>query len=393
MRPDKTMKIAKTEKEPLSRLIYNSMLKTGSLTAFTLVGAGFVDSLIISRLLGINAAAAAGLAYPFFYLSGIIHGCIGTGFKSMASQRLVRSDVDGFNRIYSIGVELSLAVSAIVTALLLAPAGPMAWLFGARGDSAELYDMTKQYLLGLSVGLPALVLNVLLTSALHFDNGATRVMIAHVVNMAMNILLLFAFSFASIIVCVAAMGKLLGLYGVMAAFTVSDVLVMAMVYGVFAMRKRNPRVEIDDYLIVSDAWNTSPGDLIELDIRSIEDCVLTAEQVELFCRGHKADPKQSKYAGICTEEAAVMLFNITQQAKKKRGQDDSIKLHACCQDGKVRLHFRYYCKGVSLPAEIERYTQETDTGEGPTHRDMLRSFSGEIKLYRSLDIDNLLLIV
>ena len=47
------------------------------LTAFTLAGAGFVDSFVISRSLGVSASAAAELACPFCFLAGIVYGWIG----------------------------------------------------------------------------------------------------------------------------------------------------------------------------------------------------------------------------------------------------------------------------------------------------------------------------
>lgn len=588
----------KQTKETISKRIFNSMFKTGTLTAFTLVGAGFVDSVIISRFLGIDAVAAAGLAYPLYSVAGIVYGCIGTGFKSMASQRIVRSDMEGFQRIYSVSILLSVLISVILTALLIVLAGPMAFLLGARGESAGLLDLTKQYWIGLAIGLPALVLNVVLSTALHFDNGAKRVELAHILSMAADVALdfvavltgkglfavglassvsayislivlcthffskentlklrfvkpqkgelkelfhlgservvartlnfirpliinplvlmlggtpamaalsirnslmsfvsipgygisdgvsvtadiannlksrielketgrlahryaavfelipgillcalsvpiamfylpestgaerailifalcmggvkllfetlltarisylqairrireakwlLFAFDFAAIIVCVLTMGGLFGTYGLMAA----DLLVMAIVYIDCARHNRRVRLETDDYLRVGEDCNVSPGDIIELDIRSLEDCALTAEQVELFCRGHKADAKQSRYAGLCTEEAAAILFGITQQAKLKQKEDASVKLHMCYQDGKARIHFRFYCRGVSLAAAFERYHADADES-GASERAVLRAIAGEIRLYRSLDVDNLMIIV
>lgn len=181
----------KQTKETIPKRIFNSMFKTGTLTAFTLVGAGFVDSVIISRFLGIDAVAAAGLAYPLYSVAGIVYGCIGTGFKSMASQRIVRSDMEGFQRIYSVSILLSVLISVILTALLIVLAGPMAFLLGARGESAGLLDLTKQYWIGLAIGLPALVLNVVLSTALHFDNGAKRVELAHILSMAADVALDF----------------------------------------------------------------------------------------------------------------------------------------------------------------------------------------------------------
>ncbi len=64
----------------------------------------------------------------------------------------------------------------------------------------------------------------------------------------------------------------------------------------------------------------------------------------------------------------------------------------CYQDGKARIHFRFYCRGVSLAAAFERYHADADES-GASERAVLRAIAGEIKLYRSLDVDNLMIIV
>ena len=132
----------KQKKETISKRIFNSMFKTGTLTAFTLVGAGFVDSVIISRFLGIDAVAAAGLAYPLYSVAGIVYGCIGTGFKSMASQRIVRSDMEGFQRIYSVSILLSVLISVILingrSADIVNDAGTTATLASPKTESCPV---------------------------------------------------------------------------------------------------------------------------------------------------------------------------------------------------------------------------------------------------------------
>lgn len=250
-------------RENITRHIYGRMFLTSSLTTFTLIGAGFIDSVIISHYLGSNAIAAAGLAYPFYSLAGIVHGCLATGFKSIASRSLTQGNTIGFQRIFSLCVTISAIVSMAAVTLLIVFAGPLSFLFGARNNSAELLDMTKSYLTGLSIGFPALVFNTLLSTSLQFDNGIDYIGKAHITGMITDIAL-----------DLLAVNMGLGLFAIGLASSVSA-------YVYYARKKQSLHITVDDYLHVEDECDISPGDIIDLGVRTQDECSLTAEQVRL----------------------------------------------------------------------------------------------------------------
>ena len=590
--------------------IFRRVFWTSTLIAFTLLGAGFVDTTVISRFLGLEAVAAAGLAYPFYTLVGIIYGCISTGFKSIASRNLSQGDTEGYRRISNVSITFALLVSLAVTALLLVFAGPLAYAFGARGNSAGLLDLTRSYLRGLSIGFPPLVLNYVLSTALQFDNGSRGIRMSNIVGMAVDIaldiavivfgrdlnlavkmflismassvsayvtlailcvsawrnssfqyrftlpkrseikeilslgsdkllskllnfvrpmiinpliislggtpamaalsvrnnlmsfvaipgygigdavsvtadisynlrsrndlyetgrlahryslnfelvtgiliclfsrplasfflpgadpqelsLLIFALcmggakllletllsaresylqaigrlrdakrllymmSFISVILSVALFGWLFGDYGVMAALTVADLLTMAAVYLSCARWKKNLRPTPEDYLIVADACDVDPQNVIELSVSTPRECALTAEQVQLFCRGHGAGEKASYRAGICAEEALTLLLSILEPGSTGTGSG-GVNFHMTYSDGKARMHFRACIRGTRLGDAIERMKSsgisrsEDGTDAGET---LLGTFASEISSFRSLDVENLILIV
>ena len=179
----------KKQSQSFIRPIFHQVFVTSSVTTFTTIGAGFVDTIIVSYFLGVDAIAAAGLGYSFYYLAGIIYGCIATGFKSLASRSLARGDTEDFRHIYSVSISLAVLVSCLVMGLIYCFTGPLVWLLGARGSSESLAGMTSSYLAGLAVGLPALTLNSVLSTALYFDNGTAAVTTANIVSMAADILL------------------------------------------------------------------------------------------------------------------------------------------------------------------------------------------------------------
>ena len=66
----------------------------------------------------------------------------------------------------------------------------------------------------------------------------------------------------------------------------------------------------EDYLALPDSLHCKAGDVISLDIRDTEDISLVAEQIQLFCRGHKIDAKTGMKAALCFEELAVNIINF-----------------------------------------------------------------------------------
>lgn len=176
-------------RESISLHIFRRVFLTSSMITFTLIGAGFIDTVVISRFEGRDALAAAGLAYPFYYLCGIVYGCLSTGLKSVASRKIGEGDVEGFRRTLSLCLTMGLLVSVAAGIALVAFAEPVAYLFGARGNSAGLLKLTADYLTGLSIGFPALVMNSVLATGLQFDNGGRVIRLANLIGMAVDVAL------------------------------------------------------------------------------------------------------------------------------------------------------------------------------------------------------------
>lgn len=592
-------------RESITHHIYRRIFLTSSLTTFTLIGAGFIDSVIISHYLGSNAIAAAGLAYPFYSLAGIVHGCLATGFKSMASRSLTQGDTKGFQRIFSLCVTISAIVSIAAVVLLIVFAGPLSFLFGARGNSAELLNMTKSYLTGLSIGFPALVFNTLLSTSLQFDNGIDYIGKAHITGMVTDITLdllavnmglglfaiglassvsayvslavlnlhflsgnnslryipvrpsadelselvhlgsdriysrvltfirpliinpiaiatggtaamavlsvrnsimsfiaipgygisdgvsvtadisynmrsrseliqtaqlahlytivfglipgviicifskpiasfllpdasseelrllvfalcmagaklpletiltarisylqaigsiddakriLFIFNFAAVIPCVSVMGFLLSSYGVMAAFTLADLLVMVSIFIYYARKEQSLHVTVDDYLHVEDECDISPGDIIDLGVRTHDECSLTAEQVRLFCRGHGANEEHSSYAASYTLWTLSSLLMIAKDIHSNISLDGyAIKICVTYREGKVRMHYRFLdskLSAIDMAKQLRDLYQEKV--EELIDKQVRLEYPIELKHFRSMDVENLIIIM
>ena len=166
-----------------------AMFITFSLIELANVGAGLIDGLIVSNFLDAEAMAAAGIAHPIFSISGIFGGMFATGMQTLCTRELGRGDVRAFNRLFSAVMILGTTFSAVLTAALLIGATPLAMLLGATGKGASLAVPAAQYLRGVGIGLPGLIMAGVLSSAISMDSGRKRVMTGAIICSGMNVLL------------------------------------------------------------------------------------------------------------------------------------------------------------------------------------------------------------
>lgn len=166
-----------------------TMFITFSLIELANVGAGLIDGLIVSNFLDAEAMAAAGIAHPIFSISGIFGGMFATGMQTLCSRELGKGDVRAFNRLFSAVMILGTVFSAALTVLLLIGATPLAMLLGASGKGASLAAPAAQYLRGVGIGLPGLIMAGVLSSAISMDSGRKRVMTSALLYSGFNVLL------------------------------------------------------------------------------------------------------------------------------------------------------------------------------------------------------------
>ena len=195
------------------------MFLTFSLIELANVGAGLIDGLIVSNFLDAEAMAASGIAYPVFGIAGIFGGMFATGMQTLCTRELGKGDVRAFNRLFSAVMYLGTAFSVALTAVLLIGATPLAMLLGASGKGAELAGPAAQYLRGVGIGIPGLIMTAVLSSAVQMDSGRKRVMTGAIVYSGLNILL-----------DLAAVALKLGMFGIGLATSVAQYMEMAYLF-------------------------------------------------------------------------------------------------------------------------------------------------------------------
>jgi anti-sigma regulatory factor (Ser/Thr protein kinase) len=138
-----------------------------------------------------------------------------------------------------------------------------------------------------------------------------------------------------------------------------------------------------------DSFDLSPGDVISLDIRDKEDVSLVAEQIQLFCMGHKIDVKTGMKAALCFEELAV---NIITFGFPKCKRQPGIDLRIVFAKNEMVMRLCDNCPAF----DVERYiAQEIDRTEDKTSirlgLKMISSLAENISYVHSLENNNVII--
>ena len=133
--------------------LIRQMLAAQTLSAMTVSLCLLIDNIMIARFLGVQAIAAYGLANPILLIIGAIGSMLTAGVQVACSRSLGNGSREETDRGYSSAVGIALAVSLLLTGVVLLLRNPLATLMGA-GQEGELYDQTRDYLAGFILGAP-----------------------------------------------------------------------------------------------------------------------------------------------------------------------------------------------------------------------------------------------
>ena len=172
--------------------MFVSLALTGAVVEFSQVGANFIDGLITSNLLGSEAMAAIGIVGPVYSLIGIISGLIAVGMQTRCTQEIGRGNKTNMNRYFSVAALAGVIFSVITMLLLELLAKPFVFLLGARGNAAELADMAADYIRGLGLGVPAIIMTAVLAPAIQLDSGRKTIQTGAILSSVADVVLDYA---------------------------------------------------------------------------------------------------------------------------------------------------------------------------------------------------------
>ena len=194
----------------------------------------------------------------------------------------------------------------------------------------------------------------------------------------------------SVIVCSLSLKD----YGVMLSFTVSDIVVMIMIYLYYAYQKKDFKVTVDDYLLLEDDFSNAQEETIEIDIYDKSDCTKVSNEVKQLCLRHHASKQQTQKGELCAEEGSILLLEIASKSTKRFDKDVLVKLNASYSNNHLRLHYRFYDKNISLMKEMNNLKEKkVSLFEDAFSEKILSGFASEMKTYKTVDIENLYIVI
>lgn len=148
-----------------------------------------VDGVVTARFLGANALAGVGLGGLYFSLCAFVGFTLAAGGQSLCTYYIGKGDSEKSNRIISSVFGVAVILGALITALGMIFAGPMAYALGAKGDSAILYDYTREYFLGVYIGTIPNILMAAISPLVTLDGKGKLVNISSFVVLGADVAL------------------------------------------------------------------------------------------------------------------------------------------------------------------------------------------------------------
>ena len=135
------------------RKLVRQMLTAQIFSALAVSLCLLIDIVVIGRYLGDTAMAAYQLANPVLLSIGAIGTLLSAGVQVVCGKTLGSGSREETNAGYSSAVAVAVAVSLLFSAVVLIFTPFLAHAMGA-GTNGSLFDMTKGYLAGFSIGAP-----------------------------------------------------------------------------------------------------------------------------------------------------------------------------------------------------------------------------------------------
>ena len=144
------------------------------------------DTVIVGRLLGVNALAGVGSTTGLTFLALSISTGLGNGFAVSVSQRFGAGDEAGVKRCFGNAVTLSLLIAAVLTAVTVLAADPVLMV---TETPEEIYGYAHDYVVVIFSGLVCSVCYNLFAAVLRAAGDSRTPVIALIVASVINVVL------------------------------------------------------------------------------------------------------------------------------------------------------------------------------------------------------------
>lgn len=263
------------------------------------------------------AIAARGIQSDFMQIFYCIPTGMGRALVTMVGIYYSSNDLKGLRFLYSYALRLGVLLSAGTAAVILLAATLLAGIYTSDADVAALATFSIRW---SAVALMFYTSDSLL---LHYLQGVGKVRTANTLSVFER--------FVLPVVAAYVLGALFGSEGILASASISEILMLVLVFVVNCVRCKGIPQEITDVMSLPRDFGGSEVDNLYATTQSTDDVVAECERTYRFCMDHRVGERSAKLMTLFVEEMAT---NIITSAQRKRKS--------------VRVDFRLYMDGTRV---------------------------------------------
>lgn len=325
---------------------YMKMLTNGSEKAIGRL-ANTIRPIILNRIIisygGAIAMSVLSIRNSFSNFAEIFGAGIASAVALLTGFYFGEINEEAIEEVDRYGHKLIVIFSGSVCALMLIFSRTIAGLYIT--EQGEVLNMAA-----FAIGMLALQnpLRALIASRIKYLQATQR-------KLNMNVLVA-ATQLVFVLPTAYILGRLFGVYGILACYTASDALTLIVILIIYQIKTSRMKPERMDFLNLPDEYHLHPGDVISLDIRDEEDVSLCSEQIMMFCSGHKINKRISYYASLAFEEMASNI--VTYGFPENHDSDPMIDLRVVITESKLVLRLCDNCPLYDIKKQIAAVNEE-----------------------------------
>ncbi len=154
------------------------------------------------------------------------------------------------------------------------------------------------------------------------------------------------------------------------------------------VQKKSGKPAWDDLncLLLPDSFSVDPKDMMEVDIRTIEQVEQASEAAYHFCMTQSGDRELSYKLALCVEE---MASNVVLHGFTKDNSDHHLSIRLIHKDGRWILRFRDDCREFD---PIHYVPKSDDSGKGLGIR-LVMKLADDVRYTYSINLNNLMIML
>ena len=260
-----------------------------------------------------------------------------------------------------------LPLMAVICAAIIACAVPLTRIF-YRDPGDPVYAMTVWGLRILPLCMPLSIICMHFTC---YAQASGKQGLVHVLALLDGVVCVAGFT--------ALLIRAIGMNSVYIANVLNGVVTTLVIIGYAWLKKRRLPRNMDELMVIPDDFGAPDNARMDLSLRSMDDVVSVAEQVQNFCAARGIDKRRAYLAGLSMEE---MAGNIVDHGFTKDKKKHTVDVRVVHKDDDVILRIKDDCVPFDPAERLRRFN-----GDDPAKNIGIRMILG---MARDVQYQNIL---